>query len=143
MWSWSEIQRIWPRRTLPEEAYQGTIEAFERAPRLYEGKRRALTVRVTNTGTEHWPGLNREPLIKLAHRWSAPTGSAHGAWVDTCLPASLAPGASALVPMAIEAPPSAGRHTLELELIHEDALHGDVIRRFAETSLPIDVEATA
>ncbi len=140
MWSWSKIQRVWPRRTLPEEAYRGEIEAFERTPRLYEGQQRQLTVRVTNTGIEHWPGLNREPWIKLAQRWLAPNGFAHSAGTDTCLPAGLAPGASALVPMAIEAPPSAGRHTLELELVHEDALHGDVIRRFAETSLPIDVE---
>ena len=141
MWSWSEIQRAWPRRTLPEAAYQGKIEAFERAPRLYGGQQRPVTVRVTNAGTEHWPGLNREPWIKLSHRWLAPKGPAPAAWTDTCLPASLAPGASALVPVAIEAPVSAGRHTLELELVHEDLLRGDVLRRFAAVSLPIDVEA--
>jgi hypothetical protein len=142
MWSWSEIQRAWPRRTLSEGAYQGEIEAFERAPRLYGGQQRPVTVRVRNAGTEHWPGLNREPRIKLSHRWRAPTGAAPGAWTDTCLPASLTPGASALVPMAIEAPPNAGRHTLELALVHEDMLRGGVIRRFAAVSLPIDVEAT-
>ncbi len=141
MWSWSEIQRAWPRRTLPEAAYRGTIEAFERAPRLYGGQQRPLTVRVGNTGTEHWPGLNREPWIKLSHRWLAPKGHTPGAWADTCLPAGLAPGASALMPLAIEAPLSPGRHTLELELVHEDLLRGDVIRRFAAVSLPIDVEA--
>jgi hypothetical protein len=139
--SWSEIQRVWPRRTLPEEAYRGRIEVFERAPKLHEGQHRPLTVQVTNTGTEDWPGLGREPRIKLAHRWPAANGSAPGAWADTCLPASLAPGASALVPIAIEAPRGAGRRTLELNLVHEDALHGEVIRRFAETSLSIDVKA--
>jgi hypothetical protein len=142
MWSWGEIQRAWPRRTLPEEAYRGEIEAFERAPRLYAGQQRPLTVRVTNTGTEHWPGLNREPWIKLAHRWRAPDGSARGTSVDTCLPASLAPGADALVPVTIEAPMSAGRHMLEFELVHEDQLRGNVIGRFAAASLPIEVEAT-
>lgn len=141
MWSWSEIQRAWPRRTLPEAAYRGKIEAFERAPRLYGGQQRPLTVRVSNAGPEHWPGLTREPWIKLSHRWLAPKGRAPGAWADTCLPAPLAPGASALVSVAIEAPVSAGRHTLELALVHEDLLHGDVIRRFAAASLPIDVEA--
>jgi hypothetical protein len=139
--SWSEIQRSWPRRTLPDEAYRGEIEAFERAPKLYEGQQRQLTLRVTNTGTEDWPGLDREPWIKLAHRWPAAKGPAATAWVDTCLPASLGPGASALVPMAIEAPPRVGRHPLELALVHEDALRNEVIRRFAETSLAIDIEA--
>jgi hypothetical protein len=141
MLSWSEIQRTWPRRTLPEEAYRGEIEAFERTPGLHEGQRRPLTVRVTNMGTEHWPGLNREPWIKLAHRWLAPDGSVAGEWAETCLPAGLAPGTSALVPVTIESPVSAGRHTLELALVHEDLLHGNVIRRFAATSLPIEVEA--
>jgi hypothetical protein len=138
MWSWSEIQRVWPRRTLPDEAYRGRIEAFDREPRFYEGQQRPLTVRVTNMGTEHWPGMNREPWIKLEHRWIA-NGSSPGAWTETCMPASLAPGTSMLVPVAIEAPPRAGRHTLELGLVHEDLLGGEVVRRFAETSLPIDV----
>jgi peptidoglycan/xylan/chitin deacetylase (PgdA/CDA1 family) len=141
MWSWSEIQSVWPRRTLPETAYRGGIEAFERTPRLHAGQRRPVTVRVSNAGTEHWPGLEREPWIKLSHRWRAPNGSTPEAWTDTCLPACLAPGASALVPVAIQAPPSAGRHTLELELVHEDLSHGEVIGRFAAASLPIEVEA--
>jgi hypothetical protein len=141
MWGLSEIERFWPRRTLPDEAYQGEIEMFERAPRLYGGQERQVTVRVSNTGPEHWPGLNREPWIKLSHRWLAPESAASESWMDTCLPAGLAPGDSALIPMAIAAPPNAGRHTLELALVHEDPLRGGVIRRFAETSLPIDVEA--
>ena len=74
MWSWSKIQRVWPRRTLAEDAYRGEIEMFERAPRLYGGQRRQVTVRVRNTGAEHWPGLNRGPWIKLSHRW--PPGTA-------------------------------------------------------------------
>jgi hypothetical protein len=141
MCSWSEIQRVWPRRTLPEEAYRGKVELFERAPRFYEGQQRPLTLRVTNAGTEHWPGMSREPWIKLAHRWLTPSGTDAGAWSDTCLPGDVAPGDSALVPVTIEAPPSAGRHTLECELVHEDLLHGNVIRRFAAASLSIDVEA--
>ncbi len=141
MWSWGEIQRAGPRRTLAETAYRGKIEVFERAPTLYGGQQRPVTVRVRNTGTEHWPGLNREPWIKLSYRWLAPTGTAQERRSDTCLPASLAAGASALIPVVIEAPLSAGRHTLELELVHEDPLHGHTIRRFAAVSLSIDIEA--
>jgi len=141
MWGWSKIERFWPRRTLPDEAYQGEIEIFERSPRLYGGQQRQLTVHVSNTGPERWPGMNREPWIKLSHRWLAVESASPVEWTDACLPASLAPGDSALVPISIEAPPNAGRHTLELALVHEDPLRSSVIRRFAETSMPIDVEA--
>jgi hypothetical protein len=140
LWSWREIQRAWPRRTLPDAAYRAEIEPFERSPRFHTGERRPFTVRVTNAGVEDWPGLDREPRIKLAHRWRAPDAHAAGASADTCLPAPLAAGANALVPVEIEAPPSAGRHVLELELVHDDALHGNVIRRFAGMSMPVEVE---
>jgi hypothetical protein len=140
LYTWEAIQRVWPRRTLPDSAYQGEIQAFERPPRLPGGERRQLTVRVCNAGTELWPGLSREPLIKLAHRWLAADGSTPGPWADTYLPARLAPGDSALVPVAVEAPPGAGRHTLELALVHEDAIRGEIRRRFAAASLPVTVE---
>ncbi len=139
LWSWPDIQRTWPRRTLPDGAYQGEIEAFDRAPRLYRGRQRPVTVRVTNAGPEHWPGMNREPWIKLSHRWLTPNGPAPAAWADTCLPASLAPGASALVPVVVEAPQRIGQHTLELSLVHQDFLRGEEIRRFAFSGLPVEV----
>jgi hypothetical protein len=44
------------------------------------------------------------------------------------------------VPTPIEAPHSPGRHTLELALVHADLRSGDVIRRFATVSLPIEVK---
>jgi hypothetical protein len=138
---WSEIERFWPRRELGDAAYSGEIEEFERTPMLRAGERRSLTVRVRNTGAEHWPGLDREPWIRVLYRWRSPGGAELGASGDSCLPASLAPGASALVPLAIDVPVEAGRHELELELVHEDPLRGGVIRRFAPASLPIDVEA--
>jgi hypothetical protein len=141
LWSWSEIQHSWPRRTLAEDAYRGEIESFERSPSLDGGQHRPFTVRVRNAGAEHWPGLDREPWIKLSHRWLAPMGAAPEAWTDTHLPAALAPGASALVPVTIDAPRNPGHHTLELTLVHEDLLRGGILRRFAGVSLPIEVEA--
>ncbi len=141
LYTWEAIQRVWPRRTLPDAAYRGSIEAYERAPRLQCGERRQLTVRVRNAGVELWPGLSQEPLIKLSHRWRAADGSAPGAWADTYLPARLAAGDAALVPVVIEAPPGAGRSTLELALVHEDPAHGKVLRRFASATLPIEIEA--
>jgi hypothetical protein len=139
MAGWSEIQRVWPRRTLSEDAYRGKIEAFERTPTLYCGQQRPLTVRVSNDGSEHWPGLNREPSIKLSHRWRSPSGPPPEGWTDTCLPASLPAATGALVPMPTQAPNSPGRHTLELALVHTDPRSGQIIRRFAEASLPIEV----
>jgi hypothetical protein len=50
------------------------------------------------------------------------------------------PFTNALMPVAIEAPMSAGRHTLELELVHGDPMRGEVIRRFAAATLPVEVE---
>jgi hypothetical protein len=70
--TWEEIQLAWPRRPPPEHIYKGKIEAFERTPELDCGQQRSLTVRVSNDGSEHWPGLNREPSIKVSHRWLAP-----------------------------------------------------------------------
>jgi hypothetical protein len=140
LYSWSEIQREWPRRTLSEAAYRGKIEPFERPATLDGGQQRAVTLRVRNDGSEHWPGLDREPSIKISHRWLSSNGSILAPWAYTCLPASLAPGTSALVPVAIEAPPSPGTHTLELSLVHEGPPPGEVVRRFAAASLPIDVE---
>jgi hypothetical protein len=140
LWSWSAIQRTWPRRTLAEDAYRATIAPYERALALYGGQSRPLTVRVRNEGAEHWPGLEREPSIKLSHRWLAAHGAA-GEWADTSLPAALAPGAEALVPVEVQAPSRTGRQTLELSLVHRDLLRGHLVRRFAHTSLSLDVEA--
>ncbi len=138
MWSWSQIQRAWPRRELPETAFQGKIELFERAPALDCGQRRPVTVRVSNLGTEHWPGQDREPRIKLMHRWHGHNGGAAEAPSPACLPASVAAGASALMPLSIQAPLSPGGHILELALVHEHRNDGHEVRRFAELSVPID-----
>jgi hypothetical protein len=139
LWTWPMIQRVWPRRTLADDAYQGRIEAFEGELRLACAQQRAITVRVGNDGDEHWPGMEREPSIKLSHRWRATGADASGEWTDTPLPASLAAGASALVPVAVEAPARAGSHTLELTLVHRDLMSGKLVRRFAGAALPIEV----
>ncbi len=140
MWDWSASQRVWPRRRLTETAYRGEVGLFEGALRIHCDQRRPLTVRVENSGTELWPGMQREPAIRLSHRWLPSEGVLEGPWRDTYLPAALAPGASALVPVEVQAPPTTGTHMLELALSHEDLPSGRVIRRFAFTSLPIEIE---
>lgn len=147
LWTWEMIQRSWPRRQLAEEDCRGAIEPFEQAPRLQAGERRQLTVRVRNEGRETWPGMEREPWIRVAHRWRdgarARPGETNGdgkGWSATSLPASLAPGTQALVPLAVEAPRGPGERVLELELVHEDRLYGGTHRRFARTELALEVE---
>jgi len=137
---WRDIQRTWPRRALAEQAYLGAIEAFEREPVLRCGEQRSFTVRVLNHGDEHWPGLQRGPWIKLSHRWLSPGATPPQAWIDTCLPAGVPPGESALVPIPLQAPREVGAHKLELTLVHADTQNGKLLRRFASTSLPIDVD---
>lgn len=136
---WSEVERAWPRRALSEQAYRGRIEAFERGE-LCRGQSRPFTVRVSNDGDEHWPGLDREPTICLSHRWLKSGESTPSMWTETCLPASLAPAASALVPMPVDVPNELGRHTLEVALVHANPRSGETLKRFAAVSLPIDVK---
>jgi hypothetical protein len=148
MWSWSEIARTWRWRALAEKDCRGAIEPFERAPRLQAGQRCELTVRVRNAGGEQWPGMEREPWIRVAHRWrgevrerdAAGDGEGGEGWAVTSLPASLAPGCEALVGRALQTPRSPGEHTLELELVHEDRLYGGTHRRFARTELTLEIE---
>jgi hypothetical protein len=140
IWDWPAIQRSWPRRRLAETAYRGEIEPFEGPIRIHCGQRRPITVRVENAGTELWPGMQREPAIRLSHRWAASEGAPEEAWTDTQLPAALAPGRGALVPVEVQAPPRTGLHRLELALSQEDLPSAEIIRRFAFTSLPIEVE---
>lgn len=135
---WGEIERAWPRRALSEHAYMGKIEAFE-SGEIQCRQQRPFTVRVSNDGDERWPGMNREPMIAVSHRWSIKDGSPSDEWTETLLPASLAAGDSALIPIPIEAPHKPGRHALELALTHANPRTGEVIRRFAGASLPIEV----
>lgn len=138
--SWEQVQRSWPQRALPESAYRGRVEAYEGTIKLYCAQQRPLTVRVSNDGSERWPGLDRQPTIKLSHRWLGSNESPPCTWTDTCLPASLPPASDALVPVTIEAPHEPGRRTLELSLVHTDLRSGELIRRFAAASLPIEVK---
>jgi hypothetical protein len=141
LFTWSEIQRVWPYRRLPDEAYRGELKLFERPLRFDRGQRRPVTMRVTNLGSEHWPGMNRAPSIKLSHRWLiASEGTGQEPWIDTLLPASLPPAADALVRVPVTAPEVSGDHSLEFTLVHDDLVETREIRRFSAVSLPVHVE---
>jgi hypothetical protein len=106
------IDARWSDRPLPVTAYAARL-----VPALLEpyvaGEVRALDVRVTNLGTETWAyGAGGLPEIRLAYRGLASA-------LRTPLPHALAPGATALVPVVIEAPDDPGRHRFTLDVVHE------------------------
>ncbi len=83
--------------------------------RMYEGEVRGLFVEVTNDSGLDWPGGMEEPLVRLSYRWREDP-------IDrerTPLPAPLAQGESAIMPVTVTAPAEPGRYGLQLDLVHE------------------------
>jgi hypothetical protein len=114
-----EIDRHWPGRSLGDSAYDAELELVHPVAPFSVDEHRAVDVRVTNRGDSVWSWGNAgEPPIRLAVRW-------HGAGIDaapavrTALPADLAPGATAIVPVHVVAPARSGRFRLEIDLVHE------------------------
>jgi hypothetical protein len=111
----SEIDRLWPGRTLSEGSYRARLELLEPSPRLATGEQRAFDVLVSNEGDETWKwGIAGEPEIRVASWFGDEQERMH-----TPLPADLPPGMSAVVPVHILAPLQAGRHRLNFDLVHE------------------------
>lgn len=91
-----------------------TIRLLEPDVRMYAGEQRGLFVEVTNETEEIWPGgVEEEPRVRLSYRLDGMEGA------RSPLPAPLAPGESAISPLTVIAPGEAGRHSLELDLVHE------------------------
>lgn len=134
----SEVDRTWAQRPLPLAAYDADLAAADEHRRLVAGEHRPFRVRVTNRGTEPWPGGQHEPLIRVAYRWRDAAGSAVGdEGFRSALPAALGPGATCVVSAIVAAPPQPGDYLLELDLVHE------FVRWFgAPLRLPMRVDAT-
>jgi hypothetical protein len=93
----------------------GSMRLLEPDLRMYEGEVRGLFVEVTNDSGLDWPGGMEEPLVRLSYRWREDP-------IDrerTPLPAPLAQGESAIVPVTVTAPTEPGRYGLQLDLVHE------------------------
>ena len=88
---------------------------------MYEGEARALHVEVTNRSGEPWPGgMDAEPRIRLSYHLRSADGELLQAdGPRSPLPAPLAAGDSQIVPVMVEAPPTAGRYLLEIDLVRE------------------------
>jgi hypothetical protein len=116
-----DIDRPWPGRPYRDSLHRGRISAVDMPSSMRAGVQETIDVLVTNDSDETWRwGKDARPEIRLGYRWSqdgAPVPEA--AALRTTLPADLAPGASALVPLHVVPPEAAGRTTLTLELVHE------------------------
>ncbi len=106
------IDEWWGERPLPDDAYRARIEVGRVDPAV-AGEVVPVDVRVTNLGSELWRhGPHGIPEIRLSYR-GLPDAA------RTPLPHDLAPGATALVPVAIAAPVAPGRYPLTIDLVHE------------------------
>lgn len=130
-----EIDVHWHGAPATEGLYRGTLELVGEVVPFALGERRGVVVRVANGGTHIWPhdGVGW-PAVRIAYRWLDDDGVAvvpDG--LRTALPAVLAPGGSLVVPVDVQAPPVAGKHTLVLDLLHEHV-------RWFGCELRVDVE---
>jgi len=125
-----DIDACWPERTLPNTAYEATLEILDGSVRLEPGEHRPVHVRVANDGDETWPWTNegsdwpraseRRPQIRLSYRWYRGDGAVrHGEEFRTGLPANIPPGTSTVVPVLVAAPEEPGHYLLEIDVLHE------------------------
>jgi hypothetical protein len=117
----AEVLSHWAGRELSENAYRARIEPVERDLRARAGERRAIHVRLTNTGTDCWPWATpaHSPVIRLSYRWWTENGECVGEGERTSLPHPLGAGESCIAPVTVSAPEHVGRYVLEIDLVHE------------------------
>jgi hypothetical protein len=106
-----EIDRFWSGETLCD--YDARLSLLEDVPPLRTDVPEAVDVRVENLGREIWR-WNGE--IRLGSRWRGGETVVEGQ--HRPLPADLVPGGALIVPLPL-IPPTAGRWTLEADLVHE------------------------
>ncbi len=117
----AEIACLSEARALGEEAYDARLVLLDDDLRLVSGEWRTFDVEVHNCGSAHWPGgMQARPQIRLAYRWRGAGGAAPEEGARTGLPAPLAPGARAIVPLEVLGPARLGSREIEIDLVHED-----------------------
>ena len=121
MASRDEIDAHWHGAPAGDELYRGSVELMQDVEQFAVGEQRSLLVCVTNESSHVWPhALVGWPTVRVSYRWLDGAGRpvvADG--LRTGLPEALAPGASLIVPIDVLAPPTAGRHTFVVDLLHE------------------------
>ena len=114
------VEEIWRRseaRELGDDAYDARLTLLDDDLRIVSGEWRGFDVEVHNCGSAHWPGgMEAAPQIRLGCRWRVDGSFADG--TRSPLPAPLAPGERAIVPLEVFGPPQ-GVHEIEIDLVHE------------------------
>ena len=115
-----QIWRLSEGRTLGEDAYVASIALLDDDLRLVSGEWRTFDVEVHNRGSAHWPGgMDALPQIRLGYRWLGSDGRPVEEGARTALPAPLAPGTRAVVPLEVLGPSLPGAREIEVDLVHE------------------------
>jgi len=125
-------------RVLTDAAYAARLELLDDDLRLVSGEWRTFDVAVENRGDAHWPGgMDARPQIRLAYRWRGIDGAPPREGARTGLPAPLAPGASAVVPLQVLGPDAPGEYEIEIDLVHEEVRwFGGAIRAHIDVRAP-------
>ena len=117
----AELQRLSEPRALGADAYDARLVLLDDDLRLVSGEWRTFDVEVHNCGSAHWPGgMDALPQIRLAYRWRAHDGALPEEGARTGLPAPMAPGDRAIVPLQVLGPAPPGAREIEIDLVHED-----------------------
>jgi subtilisin family serine protease len=78
-----------------------------------------VSITLTNTGSKTWPIAGTNPVL-LSYRWKNSQGAIIGTSLYTPLPQAVSPGQSVTVSAQVKAPPAAGAHSLEWDLVEKN-----------------------
>jgi hypothetical protein len=115
-----EVDRLWSRRTLADDAYSALLSVADRHVSIRPGETRTLDVDVTNRSSETWEwGADATPPIHLSYRVRRNGTQDVGDGPRTPMPATVSPGSTIRVPLVLQAPDMPGEYVLTVDLVHE------------------------
>lgn len=110
-----ESDRYSSARRVPESAYRARLALVRPLGPLAPGSTSEHEVEIENLGDERWPAEHAgPPLIRLASRWLPGEEGARTAFTET-----VEPGRATRALLRLTAPAVAGRHLLEIDVVHE------------------------
>jgi hypothetical protein len=117
---WHEVERTWPPRTVPPDAYRATWCSVPDFDELVAGEARRVYVEVRNDGSTMWPFGDQRPAIRLGYRWiSSDRATVVADGIPTPFTADVAPGGTVLQPMMVYGPREPGPYVIRFSLVHE------------------------
>jgi hypothetical protein len=117
----ADLARLTRSRAVLPGAYAARLRIDEPLGTLVAGRPRHVEVVAENLGTEWWMPGDRAPWIRLGCRWLDPATGAPTAPEDRALfTETVLPGRTTRVMFRLVAPAEPGRHTLEIDVVHEN-----------------------